>query len=100
MNCHKLLLLTALVALSPLASADESECTARIEHYLALNGAPHKSEISGVSQVGMSADEVAALVQQKGACATWQQLISQMMRQHGSVLDGVEQMTGQPAPRR
>ena len=47
-----------------------------------------------------SSDEVAALVQQKGACATWQQLISQMMRQHGSVLDGVEQMTGQPAPRR
>ncbi len=100
MNCHKLLL-AAIFALSPLAaSADESECAARIDHYLALNGAPNKGEISGVSQVGMSADEVATLVQQKGACATWQQLVSQMMRQHGSVLDGVEQMTGKPAPRR
>lgn len=100
MNCYKLLLAAAL-AWSPLmVSADESECAARIEHYLALNGAPNKGEISGVSQVGMSADEVAAKVQQQGACATWQQLVNQMMRQHGSVLDGVEQMTGKPAPRR
>ena len=95
------LLCTALLVLLPLtATANESECAARIDHYLALNGAPNKGEIRGVSQGGMSADEVATAVQQKGSCATWQQLVNQMMRQHGPVLDGVEKMTGMPAPRR
>lgn len=85
-------------AFSPTLQADENACSAQLESYLALNAAPTKGEIAGVNQVGLSADEVATLTQEKGACAAWNAVISDLMKQHGKVLDGVEQMTGKPAP--
>lgn len=89
-----------LLAAAGHANADDAACSAQLEHYLALNNAPTQTSISGVAQVGPSADELATISQEKGPCEAWNTVVRSMMRQHGQVLDGVEQMTGKPAPKR
>lgn len=89
-----------LLAAAAYAHADDAACSAQLAHYLALNNAPTQTSINGVAQVGPSADELATISQEKGPCEAWNTVVRSMMRQHGQVLDGVEQMTGKPAPKR
>ena len=81
-------------------AADDATCQQELDGYLALNAAPEKGEIRGINQVGLSAEEVQKIRTESGPCAAWDAVIRSLMQQHGKVLDGVEEMTGQPAPKR
>ncbi len=78
----------------------EQQCQQHIENYLSLNRAPNKVAISGQTEVGLAPIELDSIIETQGYCAAWQVLVEDMMKQHGQILDSVEEMTGQPAPKR
>jgi hypothetical protein len=82
------------------ATPMEQECYQQIEGFVALNNAPEQGKVDGISQVGLSAEELQTIIDQQGYCSAWQALIKSYMTQHGEVLDSVERMTGKPTPKR
>ncbi|GAA5219318.1 hypothetical protein ACFSJ3_19015 [Corallincola platygyrae] len=98
------LLLMALLAAPVMAempdgvSPMEQECYQQLEGFIVLNNAPEQGELEGVSQVGLSSEELQIIIDQEGYCSAWQALVESYIRQHGEVLDSVERMTGLPTP--
>ena len=102
---HRIILLSLLLSGMALAeapqkklSAEELKCKQQIEAYYALNRAKQHKPIQGISLIGLNQQTLHGTITQQGYCASWQELVSQLKKQHSAILDATEEMTGMPSP--
>ena len=94
------LILSTVGIIASAGANEELACQQQLDHFVGLQNHVQKEGESSVPQfqLGLTTEQLDALIAQKGSCAAWQTLVNALQKQHGQVLDATEKKTGKPAP--